>query len=165
MLHTKRVAFTDQHGFPRRIVLRLDDAGTVPRFEQLRAQLAVMVAVGRLEPGCRLPTVRDLAGQVGMAPGTVARAYRELEQEGTLAGRGRAGTFVVDDPPHSEPHLERRRRLTEAARRFAAEIRQLGIGHEDAAAALLGHQFGRGLLEGGTPTGSPIGDPVAVQVP
>ena len=45
MLHTKRVAFTDQHGFPRRIVLRLDDAGTVPRFEQLRAQLAVMVAV------------------------------------------------------------------------------------------------------------------------
>lgn len=135
MLQTTRVSFTDRHGFPRRIVLRLDDDGIVPRFEQLRAQLAVMVAVGRLEPGCRLPTVRDLAGQLGLAPGTVARAYRELERDGTLEGRGRAGTFVVDDPPHSEPHLERQRRLDEAARRFAAETRQLGIGLDEAVAA------------------------------
>lgn len=135
MLQTARIDFTDQHGFPRRLVLRLDDAGAVPRFEQLRAQLAVMVAVGRLEPGCRLPTVRDLAAQLGLAPGTVARAYHQLESDGSVQGRGRLGTFVVDEPPHSEPLLERRQRLTEAARRFAAETRQLGIRTDDAVEA------------------------------
>ena len=135
MLQSSRIDFTDQHGFPRRLVLRLDDAGAVPRFEQLRAQLAVMVAVGRLEPGCRLPTVRDLAAQLGLAPGTVARAYHQLELDGSAQGRGRLGTFVVDEPPHSEPLLERRRRLTEAAHRFAAETRQLGIGTDDAVEA------------------------------
>ena len=94
-----------------------------------------MVAVGRLEPGCRLPTVRDLAAQLGLAPGTVARAYHQLELDGSIQGRGRLGTFVVDEPPHSEPLLERRRRLTEAARRFAAETRQLGIRTDDAVEA------------------------------
>ncbi|MBC8365605.1 MAG: GntR family transcriptional regulator [Actinobacteria bacterium] len=135
MLQSARIGFTDQHGFPRRLILRLDDGGSVPRFEQLRAQLAVMIAVGRLEPGCRLPTVRDLATQLGVAPGTVARAYRHLEQDDSVRGRGRLGTFVVDEPPHSEPLLERQQRLDDAARRFAAETRQLGIRTDDAIAA------------------------------
>ena len=135
MLQSARVDFTDQHGFPRRLILRLDDAGSVPRFEQLRAQLAVMIAVGRLEPGCRLPTVRNLATQLSLAPGTVASAYRQLEQDGSVRGRGRLGTFVVDEPPHSEPLLERQRRLADAARRYAAETRQLGIDIDDAIAA------------------------------
>ena len=132
MLQSSRIDFTDQHGFPRRLVLRLDDAGTVPRFEQLRAQLAVMVAVGRLEPGCRLPTVRDLAAQLGLAPGTVARAYHQLELDGSAQGRGRLGTFVVDEPPHSEPLRQRRERLATAADRFAFDIRQLGVDREAA---------------------------------
>ena len=62
-----------------------------------------------------------------MAPGTVARTYRELEVDGAVEGRGRRGTFVVDEPPHSEPLRQRRERLAGAADRFAFELRQLGV--------------------------------------
>jgi DNA-binding transcriptional regulator YhcF (GntR family) len=67
-----------------------------------------------------------MAEHLDLAPGTVARAYRELENDGIVEGRGRRGTFVVDEPPHSEPLQERRERITSAARRFAFEVRQLG---------------------------------------
>ena len=130
------VHFTDQTGRERRLVLRLDADAVIPRFEQVRAQISVMVAVGRLAPGCRLPTVRDLAGQLGLAPGTVARTYRELEHDGVVEGRGRRGTFVVDEPPHSEPLEERRERIESAARRYAFDLRQLGADREDAHSAI-----------------------------
>ena len=127
--------FTDHHGQSRRLVLRLNSHTSVPLFEQLRAQISVMVAVGRLEPGCRLPTVRQLAEQLRLAPGTVARTYRELESDGITRGEGRSGTFVADEPPHSEPMEERRQRLKQSAQRFAFEVRQLGIELHQAIAA------------------------------
>jgi DNA-binding transcriptional regulator YhcF (GntR family) len=126
------IAYKDQTGHERRLTLRLEADTAIPRFEQLRAQLSVMVAVGRLEPGARLPTVRHLADTLGLAPGTVARSYRELEHDGIVEGRGRTGTFVVDEPPHSEPLRERRERISTAADRFVFEVVQLGA---DAAAA------------------------------
>lgn len=129
------VPFRDPRGRDRRMTFRLDEASHIPPYEQLRAQLAVMVAVGHLEPGTRLPTVRDLAQALGVAPGTAARVYRELEHDGIVEGRGRQGTFVVDEPPDSEPLAERRRRLVEAATTFAFAARQLGIGLEAAVEA------------------------------
>ncbi|HAZ36070.1 MAG TPA: GntR family transcriptional regulator [Acidimicrobiaceae bacterium] len=113
------------------MVVRLDPTAAVPLYEQLRAQVSVMVAVGQLEPGCRLPTVRYLAATLGLAPGTVARAYGELERDGTLVGQGRRGTFVSAEPPHSEPLRQRRERLAAAADRFAFELRQLGVGADE----------------------------------
>ena len=121
------VEYTDRDGAPRRLVIRLDRGSSVPPYEQLRAQLSVMVAVGRLEPGSRLPTVRDLAQHLDLAPGTVARSYRELEQAGTINARGRAGTFVADEPPHSEPLRERRERVAALADRFVFDLEQLGL--------------------------------------
>jgi DNA-binding transcriptional regulator YhcF (GntR family) len=122
------LGFRDAHGRSRRMILRLDVASHIPPYEQLRAQLAVMVAVGHLEPGTRLPTVREMATALDLAPGTVSRAFRELEHDGVIEGRGRRGTFVVDEPPDSEPVLERRQRLDAAASTFAFAARQLGIG-------------------------------------
>lgn len=135
---------TDPSGRNRRLVLRLDPAGGVPLYEQLRAQLSVMVAVGHLPPGSRLPTVRHLAAAAGMAPGTVARTYRELEADGAVEGRGRRGTFVVDEPPHSEPMRQRRERLAGAADRFAFELRQLGVAGDEAR-SLLDEALARSL--------------------
>jgi GntR family transcriptional regulator len=126
------VPFRDSSGRARRMIVRLDPRSHIPPYEQLRAQLAVMVTVGHLEPGTRLPTVRELAGAIDLAPGTVARAYRELEHDRMIEGRGRRGTFVVDEPPESEPVLERRRRVDEAATTFAFAARQLGIAPETA---------------------------------
>ncbi len=79
----------------RPVIVVVDPGSHVPPFEQVRGQVAAMVAEGSLPPGQRLPTVRRLAGDLGLAVNTVARAYRELEQEGVVVTRGRHGTFVA----------------------------------------------------------------------
>lgn len=131
-----RVTFEERPGSVRALTFRLDPSSPIPLFEQVRGQISVMVAVGLLEPGDRLPPVRELARQLGMAPGTVARTYRELEVDGIVEGRGRQGTFVVDEPPHSEVLQERRERVAAAARRYAFETRQLGADLDAALAAV-----------------------------
>jgi DNA-binding transcriptional regulator YhcF (GntR family) len=75
----------------------VDPASSTPPYEQIRAQVSDQVADGRLQPGDRLPTVRRLAEDLGLAVNTVARAYRELEQSGVIETRGRAGSFVTGD--------------------------------------------------------------------
>ena len=64
------------------ISVDLDSA--TPPYEQIRAQVSSLIALGTLAPGSRLPTVRSLAADLGIAAGTVARAYRELEQSGLI---------------------------------------------------------------------------------
>jgi DNA-binding transcriptional regulator YhcF (GntR family) len=66
----------------------------VPPYEQLREQIAGLIATGRLQAGQRLPPVRQVAADLGLAGGTVARAYRELAQAGLVEGGGRHGTVV-----------------------------------------------------------------------
>ncbi len=75
-------------------LLVIDHDSVVPPFEQLRTQVAAMIVTGELEPGQKLPTVRQLASDVGLAANTVARAYRELEADGVISTQGRRGTFV-----------------------------------------------------------------------
>jgi DNA-binding transcriptional regulator YhcF (GntR family) len=78
--------------------LRIRDDGPPP-YEQVRDQLRRLIERGALLPGDRVPTVRGLADAIALAPNTVARAYRALEEDGWLVGRGRSGTFVADAPP------------------------------------------------------------------
>ena len=68
--------------------LRIDVGSSVPPFEQIRGQVAGLIASGALSPGDRLPTVRDLASDLGVAVGTVQRAYRE--QAAALGRRAKA---------------------------------------------------------------------------
>jgi GntR family transcriptional regulator len=77
------------------LTLLVDLASPVPPYEQVRTQVAAHVSAGRLRPGDRLPTVRALAADLGIAVGTVARAYRELEAGGLVTSRRRAGTVVT----------------------------------------------------------------------
>jgi DNA-binding transcriptional regulator YhcF (GntR family) len=74
--------------------ISIDHDSSVPPFEQLRSQVAALVAQGELAPGTRLGTVRQTAADLGLAVNTVARAYRELEADGVVVTRGRQGTFV-----------------------------------------------------------------------
>jgi DNA-binding transcriptional regulator YhcF (GntR family) len=74
--------------------LHLDPDAAVPPFEQLRTLVARQVAEGTLPAGTRLPTVRQLAADLGVAANTVARAYKELEADGVVETQGRRGTFV-----------------------------------------------------------------------
>ena len=75
--------------------IAVDLAGHVPPFEQVRAQIADLIATGQLLPGDRLPTVRALAADLGLASNTVARAYKALETGGLVEAHSRAGTRVA----------------------------------------------------------------------
>jgi GntR family transcriptional regulator len=82
------------------------DSATAP-FEQIRSQLAGLIDSGALAEGERLPTVRGLAGDLGVAVNTVARAYRELEADGLVVTAGRAGTVVAPGAQRDEVALQR----------------------------------------------------------
>jgi len=112
----------------------VDPASGTPPFEQLRRQVAAMVAQGTLAPGSRMPTVRQLAADLGLAANTVARAYRELEADGVIATHGRKGTFVrsavVDHGASSDTSIGERARA--AAEAYVASVRALGLGVTEA---------------------------------
>lgn len=73
----------------------VDLASPTPPYEQIRAQIAAAIDSGQLDEGARLPSMRALAADLGVAIGTVARAYRELEGVGLVASRRRLGTVVA----------------------------------------------------------------------
>jgi GntR family transcriptional regulator len=87
-----------------------------------------------LLPGDRIPPVRTLADQLELAPNTVARAYRSLEDDGYIEGRGRAGTFVADRLPERPSAADAA--LATAADDYLRRAAQLGIGREAAIRAL-----------------------------
>lgn len=76
-------------------LITVDLRDATPPYEQIRAQVASLIAVGQLADGARLPTVRALASDLGVATGTVARAYKELEASGLIESRRRLGTVVT----------------------------------------------------------------------
>ncbi len=80
----------------------LDLASSTPPYEQVRRQIALAASSGALPPGTRLPSVRALAADLGIAPGTVARAYKELEAAGVVVTAGRRGTVIAEDAPATE---------------------------------------------------------------
>lgn len=106
-------------------LLKPDGNQDAPLFEQIRVALIEAVRAGSLPAGTRLPTVRELAGQLGLAVNTVARAYRELEAGGLVETRGRFGTFVASSDPADAA-------MTQAAGAFAAAARAVGLGKADA---------------------------------
>ncbi|GAA3799830.1 GntR family transcriptional regulator [Cellulomonas soli] len=106
-----------------RITLDLDSG--VPHYEQLRAQIATHIASGRLRPGDPLPTVRTLAADLGIAAGTIARTYRELEAAGLVSTRRRHGT-VVTAADHGTTD-----RVTPLLRELVDAAREQGIADPD----------------------------------
>lgn len=115
------------------MILSVDPDSPVPPYEQIRSQIASMVATGMLADGSRLPPIRQLADDLGLADGTVARAYRELEDAGVIATRGRHGSFVSGKgrrPSKEAPGL-----LAQAAHSFAVRASQLGYNTSEALAA------------------------------
>ncbi|MBC9733784.1 GntR family transcriptional regulator [Nocardioides marmotae] len=99
----------------------LDAEDPTPPFEQLRAQLAGRVASGDLPAGTRLPTVRAVAAELGLAVNTVAKAYRALEADGVVVTEGRRGTFVASDAAAGSAAAEA------AATAYVAAARRAGL--------------------------------------
>ncbi|MGN7250637.1 MULTISPECIES: GntR family transcriptional regulator [unclassified Arthrobacter] len=86
--------------------ISVDLGSPTPPYEQIRLQVSALIAAGGLTAGTRLPAVRSLAADLGLAAGTVARAYKELEQSGLIETRRRNGTVVVGLPAYSASDAE-----------------------------------------------------------
>ena len=114
------------------MILEVDARSPVPPYEQLRQHVTALVLVGELRAGDRLPSIRQLANDLGLAGGTVARAYRELESDGIVTTHGRHGTVVQGPPQRPGPAAE----LIEAARSYADEAARSGASLDDALTAV-----------------------------
>ena len=95
------------------MILHVDPNAAMPVYEQIRSQIERMVASGALTTGVQLPTIRQLAADLGLAKGTVERAFQLLESEDIIETRGRAGTFV--SAPKRATDAEADRALTHAS--------------------------------------------------
>ena len=114
-------------------IIAVDAASSVPPYEQLVDQLTRLIAGGHLTAGQKLPTIRQLAADLSLAAGTVARAYDELERAGLVRSRRPQGTFVTATAAEKSG---RKALLTGLADRFAQQARQLGVDPDEAVTAL-----------------------------
>jgi GntR family transcriptional regulator len=114
------------------VILEVDPDAALPPYEQLRQQITALVLGGALAPGDRLPAIRQLAKDLGLAGGTVARAYRELEADGVVSTHGRHGTVVAGPPRRPAPPPE----LLDAARTYADRAARAGATIDDALTAV-----------------------------
>jgi DNA-binding transcriptional regulator YhcF (GntR family) len=111
-------------------LLVVDPGSKLPPYEQVRRQIAHLIETGGLPAEERLPPVRRLAGELGLAVNTVARAYRELELAGLIETDGRHGSTVAGKPS------EQRRKAVHIVRGFLRQMRDLGIGDAEVVAIL-----------------------------
>ncbi|MET0931807.1 MAG: GntR family transcriptional regulator [Aeromicrobium sp.] len=105
--------------------LSVDPTGPEAPFEQVRRQIAEGAADGSFPAGHKLPTVRALAADLGLATNTVAKAYRALETDGIIETRGRNGTFVASR--HAPDGA-----TDDAARTYALLARRQGLSKDEA---------------------------------
>jgi GntR family transcriptional regulator len=84
-------------------VFRLDAQSGVPPYLQLVHQVRQALTLGFLRSGDRLPLIREVVESLAINPNTVAKAYRQLEHEGLVAGRPGQGTFVTGTPAATVP--------------------------------------------------------------
>ena len=102
--------------------ITVDPVGATPPYEQVRAQIEGLIRAGELARGTRLPTVRQLSLDLGLAVNTVARAYKELEADRLVETRGRNGTFVLASRSQVDDEATHR-----AAVAFARAARRAGL--------------------------------------
>jgi DNA-binding transcriptional regulator YhcF (GntR family) len=114
------------------VILEVNPGSAVPPYEQLRQQVTALVLASALGPGDRLPAIRQLANDLGLAGGTVARAYRELESDGVVTTHGRHGTIIAGPPNRPAPPTD----LLAAARKYADQATGAGASLEDALIAV-----------------------------
>ena len=109
-----------------------------PIYEQLEEKLRRMILSGAIGEGERLPSVRELAGQLAINPNTIQRAYRELEGEGYICSVPGRGSFVRQGDAAA---LARRAELLERWDALSGELKQLGLTEEELCRRLKGEAY------------------------
>jgi GntR family transcriptional regulator len=102
-----------------------------PIWRQIEEGVRRLIALGALQPGAAVPSVRDLAKDLRVNPNTVARAYQRLAEGGVLSVKRGEGTYVADEP--SVPRkAERNEALRDAAGRYVSTAIAVGASLDDA---------------------------------
>jgi GntR family transcriptional regulator len=92
------------------MMMQIDRQSGVPTYLQIVSQIKNLIAVGKFQSGERLPTIRQLAVDLGVNVNTAAHAYKELSSEGVISTRPGLGSFVPDQPDQL-PLAQRRQEL------------------------------------------------------
>jgi GntR family transcriptional regulator len=109
------------------VLIKVDARGFIPLYEQVKSEIRRLAAVGAVKSNDPLPSIRELAAEILVNPNTVARAYRELEQEGLITTQKGRGSFLA---ARRERDIDRElaaylsRRMDEAVR----DVRKFGLG-------------------------------------
>lgn len=117
------------------LVIEIDLEDLTPPYEQIRDQVAAFIASERLLEGATLPSVRQLAGDLHLAPNTVVRAYTQLEQRGWIVAAPRRG-FTVAGGSIERGREERNRQIDRAVARLAQTAQRLGVNPREVHAAI-----------------------------
>ena len=120
------------------MLISVDTTLDTPPYVQIEEQLRGYIERGDLAPDALLPTVRQLAGDLGVAPNTVARAYTELQAQGWLVSEGRRGTRVAARTPAASKSA-RNGALRDAFARFVETLQHRGFTREEIAREALRH--------------------------
>jgi len=108
------------------IELQIDPKSGVPFYRQIIDQVKAAIVTGSIEPGDRLPTVRQLAVNLSVNPNTVSRAYTELELTGLVETQMGSGTFVGLQQVEGD-EIERRRLLEQLCQDFLSRASNHGF--------------------------------------
>lgn len=125
-------------------MISIDSSSAVSPVEQIRSQLAARIRAGQLAANTRLPPVRQLAADLRVAPGSVAKAYKELENAGLIRTMRAAGTRVNPGNTTTEP-------LIRTAVDLAIQAAQEGLSLRETQ-DLLAHAWVQQHPETSTPT-------------
>lgn len=109
------------------MLLHLEFDSDIPIYQQIRDQIVMGIADGRLQPGQQLPTIRALAAETGVNMMTVSKAYQLLKQEGYLQADRRSGTVVSGRRPPGAPEEATLRTL----RVSLSELRLAGLSKDE----------------------------------
>ena len=111
----------------------LDYQDRRPLYEQVEEKFRNLILMGVLEPGSRMPSVRQLAMELSINPNTIQRAYNELEAEGYIYSVAGKGSFVSGT---ADADAVRRETLRADVKKLLNELRYLGVTEADAAALI-----------------------------
>lgn len=139
---------------------RLHQDDPAPVYVQIERRIRVGVADGTLQPGDHLPSVRDLARQLGLSPNTVGRAYADLSREGVIMARAGGGSVIAARERLDQPGLQRTRveRLRVLARQTAVRGLALGLGPDEIAEAVRAELAARGRPVSGQSVSETLGE-------
>ena len=113
--------------------LSVDPGSGFPVYRQIMDQVRRMIVAGRLTPGEKLPSIRDLAATLQINPLTVGKAYTELERSGIVEMRRGLGMYVRPFDAHVPTDAgDAPATVTGGAQRFVLEAAQAGLSRAEA---------------------------------